>query len=109
MKRFISYALIGFTLFTIGCNTTYRQANKHYRNFQYNDAAIKYKEYLKDHTKPLIDYLIGKGIDKERLAPGWYGERQPLNECVDDIICTPPKHQQNRRTQFKVRILETDN
>lgn len=60
-------------------------------------------------ARSVIDYLIGKGIDKERLAPGWYGERQPLNECVDDIICTPPKHQQNRRTQFKVRILETDN
>ncbi len=55
-----------------------------------------------------VDYLLSKGIDKDRLLPTGYGETKPL--ISDDRIATMvPKseefeaaHQKNRRTAFRV-------
>lgn len=55
-----------------------------------------------------VDYLISKGIAKERLIPTGYGETKPL--ITDEKIATMiPKseefetaHQKNRRTAFRV-------
>lgn len=46
------------------------------------------------------DYLIKKGIAKERLTCKGYGESQLLNNCTDDVPCTRDQHQQNRRSEF---------
>jgi outer membrane protein OmpA-like peptidoglycan-associated protein/tetratricopeptide (TPR) repeat protein len=46
------------------------------------------------------DYLIKKGIDKERLTCKGFGESQLLNNCTDNIPCTREQHQQNRRSEF---------
>jgi outer membrane protein OmpA-like peptidoglycan-associated protein/tetratricopeptide (TPR) repeat protein len=61
----------------------------------------------KDRAKSCVDYLISKGIAKERLVPQGYGETEPLFKC-DDIAAEPDKdkqdelHQRNRRTAFRV-------
>jgi len=46
------------------------------------------------------DYLIRKGVDRERLTSKGYGESQLLNNCTDTVPCTREQHQLNRRSEF---------
>ena len=55
-----------------------------------------------------VDYLIGKGITKERLIPTGYGETKPLISDAKIATMVPKSeefeaaHQKNRRTAFRV-------
>ncbi len=50
-----------------------------------------------------VDYIISKGISRERLVAKGYGESQLVNGCDNDNLgCTEEQHQANRRTEFKV-------
>ncbi|MFV0376221.1 MAG: OmpA family protein, partial [Mangrovibacterium sp.] len=46
--------------------------------------------------------LIGKGVNKSRIASVGLGESQLVNECTDGVECTEEKHQENRRTVFEI-------
>ncbi|MDQ3191820.1 MAG: OmpA family protein [Bacteroidota bacterium] len=46
----------------------------------------------------VVDYLISKGVDKNRLAAKGYGESQPLKKKAQ----SEEDHQTNRRTTLKV-------
>lgn len=48
-----------------------------------------------------VNYLIGKGIDPNRLSALGHGENQPVAVCACSK-CTESEHQANRRTTFKV-------
>jgi outer membrane protein OmpA-like peptidoglycan-associated protein len=48
------------------------------------------------------DYLVGKGISKDRLTLKWYGKTHLINQCADGVNCTEADHQLNRRVEFKV-------
>ena len=50
-------------------------------------------------AKSTVEYLIAKGIAKERLTFKGYGESKPLNDCTN---CTPEQDQANRRVEFKI-------
>jgi peptidoglycan-associated lipoprotein len=50
-----------------------------------------------------VQYLISKGIDPARLTHQGYGESVPINSCKNNMDCTEELHQQNRRTEFKVK------
>ncbi|MBC6999592.1 OmpA family protein [Cytophaga sp. FL35] len=47
-----------------------------------------------------INYMIKKGIAKERLQSEGYGETKLLNNCDDGVKCTEEQHQFNRRSEF---------
>jgi outer membrane protein OmpA-like peptidoglycan-associated protein/Tol biopolymer transport system component len=49
-----------------------------------------------------VNYLISKGVAKERMKATGYGETLPVNRCVDGVQCTDAEHQANRRTEFKI-------
>jgi|GEM_PF-7066292 len=49
----------------------------------------------------VLDYLVSKGIDKTRLSAKGMGEKQLLNRCANDVICSEKEHELNRRTEFK--------
>lgn len=55
-----------------------------------------------------VDYLISKGIAKERLMPTGYGEKKPLISDAEIAKLVPKSpefeaaHQKNRRTAFRV-------
>jgi len=65
-------------------------------------------------------YLMKKGIPEERLTTSDFGERKPVNNCVDGVYCPEPAHQLNRRVDvepishnevgvdFKTRPINTD-
>jgi outer membrane protein OmpA-like peptidoglycan-associated protein len=63
-------------------------------------------ELSKKRAQSCVNYLLQKGIQKERLVAVGYGETKLVNDCSDEVDCTEEEHQQNRRTT--VRIIRTD-
>ena len=53
-------------------------------------------------AKVVVDYLVTKGVNPERLIAVGYGENKLLNGCDDSKKCSNLKHKENRRTEFKV-------
>jgi outer membrane protein OmpA-like peptidoglycan-associated protein len=49
-----------------------------------------------------VNYLVGKGISRERLEARGYGESRLLNACANGVTCSEEAHQANRRTEIKV-------
>lgn len=49
-----------------------------------------------------VQYIISRGINKNRIAAKGYGETQLLNKCANGVNCTDEEHQLNRRTEFKI-------
>ena len=60
-----------------------------------NDAYNK--DLSQRRAKAVVDYLVGKGIDKGRLTFAGYGDTQPVAPNT-----TKANRQLNRRTEFKV-------
>jgi outer membrane protein OmpA-like peptidoglycan-associated protein len=65
------------------------------------------KELSKNRAKTVVEYLIEKGIDKDRLEFAGYGEEQPINsdEAIGKMKLKSEieaAHQDNRRTEFKI-------
>ena len=48
------------------------------------------------------DYIIKKGISKNRITAKGYGESELINECSDGVPCSRSQHQANRRSEFIV-------
>jgi outer membrane protein OmpA-like peptidoglycan-associated protein len=59
-------------------------------------------ELTKRRAQSVITYLYARGIDRKRLEAKWYGKSRPVNECKSGVACSPVKHQQNRRSEFKL-------
>jgi len=49
-----------------------------------------------------VDYIISKGIPRDRITARGYGETQLVNRCSNGVACSDEEHQQNRRTEFKI-------
>ncbi|MBK8701540.1 MAG: OmpA family protein [Saprospiraceae bacterium] len=48
------------------------------------------------------NWLVSKGVNKERVKPVGYGEKVILNQCTNKVRCTDAEHRINRRTEFKI-------
>ena len=57
-------------------------------------------------AKSAMDYLIERGVGRDRMQFKGYGETKLVNECKDGVKCTEEKHQANRRTEFTVLKLD---
>lgn len=53
-------------------------------------------------AQSVVDYLVSKGISRNRLVARGYGETRLTNRCADGVNCTDREHAQNRRTTFRV-------
>lgn len=49
-----------------------------------------------------VEYLVAHGVARSRMTAKGYGETKLVNKCSNDVPCSEPEHQQNRRTEFKV-------
>ena len=47
-----------------------------------------------------MNYIVGRGVSKERLKAKGFGETKLTNGCIDTIKCSEEEHQKNRRTEF---------
>lgn len=54
-------------------------------------------------AKSTYDYIISKGIAKERIPKyRGFGESQLVNKCSNGVKCSEEEHQLNRRTEFVI-------
>lgn len=74
----------------IGSHTDSRQSK------QYNQALSQRR------AKSTMDYLVKRGINKNRLTAKGYGETQLINQCSDGVKCSEAEHQLNRRSTFVI-------
>ncbi len=49
-----------------------------------------------------VDYIVEKGIDRDRITAKGYGEDRITNGCTNGVPCSVFQHQKNRRTEFTV-------
>ncbi|WP_207423143.1 OmpA family protein [Desertivirga brevis] len=49
-----------------------------------------------------VNYLISRGIAKERMVAKGYGETRLINKCGNNASCSDEEHQRNRRTEFTI-------
>jgi OOP family OmpA-OmpF porin len=49
-----------------------------------------------------VEYIINRGIDKNRITAKGYGETRLLNRCSNGVKCSIAEHQLNRRTEFTI-------
>jgi outer membrane protein OmpA-like peptidoglycan-associated protein len=54
-------------------------------------------------AKAAVDYMLSKGVSKERISGKGYGESRLINKCADGVECTEDEHGKNRRTEFKIQ------
>jgi len=50
----------------------------------------------------VVNYLVSKGISRNRLSAKGYGETRLVNRCSNGVECSDAEHQKNRRTEFRV-------
>ena len=63
-----------------------------------------YNEILSDkRAQSTLNWLVDKGVDRERLSAKGYGETQHVNECSNGVKCTEEEHQLNRRSMFIIQ------
>lgn len=62
-----------------------------------------YNERLSQRrAQAAVDYLVSRGIARDRMVAKGYGETRLLNGCGDGVQCTEAQHQANRRTEVEV-------
>lgn len=67
-----------------------------------NGHAVTNEELSQRRANAIVRYLVSEGIDRARMIPVGYGEAMLTNECTDEVSCPEWKHQENRRTEFRV-------
>jgi tetratricopeptide (TPR) repeat protein len=64
-------------------------------------GSDKYNMNLSNkRSKVTSQYLVSKGIKKERISAKGYGLTRMVNKCENGVICTEQEHQMNRRVEF---------
>lgn len=74
----------------IGSHTDSRQSKG------YNQALSQRR------AQSTLNYLVQRGINKNRLTAKGYGETQLTNQCSDGVKCSEAEHQLNRRSTFVI-------
>ncbi|RZL44544.1 MAG: flagellar motor protein MotB, partial [Pedobacter sp.] len=63
----------------------------------------QYNQWLsQSRANSAVQYIIDRGIAKNRITAKGYGENKLLNKCANGIKCSEEQHQLNRRTEFKI-------
>ena len=66
--------------------------------------SVKYNLKLSQRrAESVVNYLVDKGVSRERLTARGYGKSRLINNCQGSKPCTEKQHQVNRRTEFKIR------
>jgi outer membrane protein OmpA-like peptidoglycan-associated protein len=62
----------------------------------YNDALSNRR------VQSTSKFLVDAGIAPNRISQAYFGERNLVNDCGNDVLCTEAQHQFNRRTEFEI-------
>jgi outer membrane protein OmpA-like peptidoglycan-associated protein len=53
-------------------------------------------------AKAVMDYLIKRGVEVDRMDSEWMGKTKPVHDC-GAVPCTEAMHQLNRRTELHLK------
>ncbi len=53
-------------------------------------------------AQSVVNYLVSKGIARDRMVARGYGETRLKNNCSNGVQCSDSQHQANRRTEFRI-------
>ncbi|WP_270090025.1 OmpA family protein [Sphingobacterium sp. SYP-B4668] len=68
-------------------------------------ATAKYNLKLsQNRAQSAVDYIVSRGIARDRIVAKGYGESKLVNRCADNVKCSEAEHQANRRTEVKVLV-----
>jgi outer membrane protein OmpA-like peptidoglycan-associated protein len=71
-------------------------------------GSAVYNMYLSQkRAASAVDFLRYKGISPSRYTAVGLGENELLNACGDGVQCSKADHMKNRRTEFKVIVVQT--
>jgi len=63
----------------------------------------QYNQWLsQSRANAAVQYIIDRGVNKNRITAKGYGESMLLNRCSNGVKCSEADHQLNRRTEFKI-------
>lgn len=66
-------------------------------------GSHRYNDLLSQRrAESAVNYIISRGIERDRLVAKGYGERRLVNRCADGVKCSAAEHQANRRTEVEV-------
>lgn len=65
-------------------------------------SAASNQDLSERRARGVADYLVSRGINRQRLVTRGYGESQLKNRCADGVNCSEAEHAANRRTEFRV-------
>lgn len=68
-------------------------------------GSVEYNQVLSQkRAESAVRYIANHGIGFNRIIAKGYGKSQLLNKCncAENVHCTEPEHQLNRRTEFKI-------
>ncbi|WP_224488024.1 OmpA family protein [Robertkochia flava] len=72
-------------------------------SFTDSRGSRAYNQKLSDRrAESTANYLISKGVDKDRIKAVGLGERHLVTDCPDGVNCTREDHQLNRRSEFYI-------
>lgn len=95
-KRIIDNSLLKLMREKEGLRIELRSHTDSRGNDEYNMALSQQR------AQSVVNYLVNKGIARERLVAKGFGETQLVNRCGNGIECSEAEHQENRRTEFRI-------
>jgi outer membrane protein OmpA-like peptidoglycan-associated protein/tetratricopeptide (TPR) repeat protein len=82
----------------------YPQLNIHIESHTDSRGNDDYNMQLSERrAKSTLEWLVSKGIDRNRLSAKGYGESQLINNCSNGVNCSGEEHQLNRRSMFIIK------
>lgn len=82
----------------------YPQLIIHIESHTDSRGSHAYNELLSERrAQSTMEWLVEKGVSRERLSARGYGESRLINECSDGVECTDEQHQLNRRSMFIIQ------
>ena len=82
----------------------YPQLNIHIESHTDSRGNDAYNMQLSERrAKSTLEWLVSKGIDRNRLSAKGYGESQLINNCSNGVNCSEEEHQLNRRSMFIIK------
>ncbi|HKK88028.1 MAG TPA: OmpA family protein [Saprospiraceae bacterium] len=95
-KRIIDNSLLELMREKEGLMIELRSHTDSRGNDEYNMALSQQR------AQSVVNYLVNKGIARERLVAKGFGETQLVNRCGNGVECSEAEHQKNRRTEFRI-------
>ncbi len=67
-----------------------------------NGRNVTNDRVSRERAEAVLEYLVGAGVERDRLTAVGYGESRLVNHCADGVTCPKELHRENRRTEWTI-------